>query len=72
MVRRGAVAPLAPALIPAPRRRCYNNETCWQRAQGAATLASSKSWDKAVRLSGIFDSDPKRNPWAGAHLVYLP
>ena len=25
-----------------------------------------------MELSGIFDQDPKRNPWAGAHLVYVP
>ena len=34
----------------APRGRCYNNATCYARAQGAATLASSKNWDKAVRV----------------------
>ena len=30
--------------------RCYNNVTCYVRAQGAATLASSKAWDKATRV----------------------
>jgi len=30
--------------------RCYNNVTCYARAQGAATLASSKAWDKATRV----------------------
>jgi hypothetical protein len=34
------------------RLRCYNNNTCYARAQGAATLASSKAWDKATRVRG--------------------
>jgi len=51
---------------------CYDNATCHARLQGDAMLASSRSWDKGVKLGGIFDGDAKRNPWAGAHLVYLP
>ncbi len=37
-----------------------------------ALLTSSRNWDKGIQLAGIFDRNPKRNPWAGAHLVYLP
>ena len=35
------------------RRRCYNNETCYERAQGDAMLASSKSWDKGVKARAL-------------------
>lgn len=41
--RRGRRLTLSPL-------RCYNNVTCYARAQGAATLASSKAWDKATRV----------------------
>lgn len=55
------------------RRRgqwCYNNATCMQRQQAMPYLTSSWSWYKHMYMSGIFDSDPERSPFAGANLVY--
>lgn len=34
-------------------------------------LTSSWPWYKHQRMGGIFDSDPRRSPWAGANMVYI-
>ena len=50
---------------------CYDAASCYQRAQAQPFLISSQRWPPHQRFSGIFAKNPRRNPWAGANLVYL-
>jgi hypothetical protein len=50
---------------------CYDAPSCYQRAQAQPFLISSQRWPPHQRFSGIFAKNPRRNPWAGANLVYL-
>jgi hypothetical protein len=50
---------------------CYSQETCEQRAQQTPFLVSSVGLEHSVSMSGVFDTDPKRSPLAGANKVYV-
>jgi hypothetical protein len=50
---------------------CYDEPSCKLRAQQTPFLTSSDGLSKSANFGGIFDADPKRNPFAGANLVYL-
>ena len=50
---------------------CYDAPSCYQRAQAQPFLISSQRWPPHQRFSGIFAKNPRRNPFAGANLVYL-
>lgn len=56
---------------------CYDDETCYTRMSQSPSLTSSQNhdgsarWPMQMKMSGIFDSDPERNPWAGANLVQI-
>jgi len=40
------------------------------RSQEMPYLVSSHTWYKKIKMGGVFDADPLRNPWAGANMVY--
>lgn len=67
-------------LTPRPRvaQWCYDPFTCSQRMSSTISLVSSQlpnnggsRWPSMLRLPGIFDYDPRRNPLAGANLVQV-
>jgi Pectinacetylesterase len=49
---------------------CYDDFSCGVRAQQNPQLTTSTVWPPYLTLSGIFDGNTKRNPVAGANLVY--
>ena len=50
---------------------CYDEPSCRVRAQQTPFYVSSVHWPIVQSLGGIFDDDPKRNPLARAHKVYV-
>lgn len=65
--------PLSP-----PSQWCYDPFTCTERMTSTISLVSSQEpngggsrWPSVLRLPGIFDYDPHRNPMAGANLVQV-
>ncbi len=50
---------------------CYDEPSCRLRAQQTPFYVSSVHWPLMQSLGGIFDDDPKRNPMARAHKVYI-
>lgn len=57
---------------------CYDPFTCTQRMTSTISLVSSQipngggsRWPSVLRMPGIFDYDPRRNPLAGANLVQI-
>lgn len=50
---------------------CYSAATCLARRSANPGLISSNQWPETLRLSGMFDRDPRRNPFAGVNLVFV-
>ena len=50
---------------------CYSNSSCAERKNLMPELTTSNMWWWKMAMGGIFDKDPKRNPFAGANLVYV-
>ena len=50
---------------------CYSQQTCEQRSQQTPFLVSSVGLEHSVSMSGVFDTDPRRNPLAAANKVYV-
>ena len=72
--RRLAAVSLLPSRLP----RCYDAGSCANRAAQTPQLTSSRvtsgnvttaRWPQVLQLSGLFSTNPRRNPWAGANLV---
>ena len=57
--------------------RCWDEASCTLRRKTAPMLTSSKypngdpRWPVVMHMTGIFDLDPLRNPWAGANQVFV-
>jgi Pectinacetylesterase len=66
-----------PALTHTRSHRCWDEPSCTLRRKLMPLLTSSKfpngdpRWPVAVHFTGIFDTDTKRNPWAGANLIFV-
>ena len=81
VVRRTARRSLCTAPLAACRGgwpgRCYDANSCTLRRKMMPILTSSKfpngdsRWPPTMHLPGIFDVDPRRNPFAGANLVQI-
>ena len=65
-------------IVPRPSSRCYDGGSCADRAAQTPQLTSSQvvsgnvtssRWPQVLQLSGMFSTNPRRNPWAGANLV---
>jgi len=50
---------------------CYDEPSCRVRSQQTPFFVSSAHWPVVQSLGGIFDDDPRRNPLARAHKVYV-
>ncbi len=50
---------------------CYNQQSCLQRKQQTPFLVSSIGLEHTVEMDGLFDTDPRRSPFAGANKVYV-
>jgi hypothetical protein len=51
---------------------CYDEESCAGRLQSNPQLVSSKDWRPTGALGGIFETNPEKTPFAGAHKIYVP
>ena len=49
---------------------CYSSETCSKRFSASPQYMSSQGWPGLVSLGGIFSSNPRKSPWAGANKIY--
>ncbi len=54
-----------------PSRRCYNRSTCALRYAASPALMSSAGWPATRQFGGVFESNPYKNPLAGANAAFL-